>query len=267
MPGLTCILRPYELLSDYSRKMSQSQKLQKQAVVAAKQQDWDEAVRINQEILDLRPLDVNALNRLGAAYLQLKNPRKAKDIFSQVMKIDRNNKLAQKHLERIKSKNEKNLPSFSQKSFIEEPGKTKSVDLYRLAGKEILENLNVGQEGELEPKNRYISINVDGTYIGSLPEDLSFRLTKLMDSGNAYSCLVQSCDKNHCTVFLKEEVRSDKNQDINSFPKNHKENVSTVAVINEVDESMLEDDIPVEIVSTDTDAEKSLDDIEAPEEE
>lgn len=244
--------------------MSQVLKLKHQAIKAAKDQDWETALLYNQKLLELKPFDIGALNRTGATYLQLHNPRKAQQIFKQVLEVDPANKLAHKHLERIKNKQSNHMPTFSQASFIEEPGKAKSVELYRLAGKKVLEQIRVGQKCQLEPKNRYISVTINDTYIGSLPEDLSFRLTKLITTGNTYECLIQSGDKHHCTVHLKELSRSPQNQSVNSFPKN-KDHVTTTT-INEVDESMLEEDIPVEMVDTDTDQEKTIDDIETPEE-
>ncbi|MBU0578674.1 hypothetical protein KKE34_01750 [Patescibacteria group bacterium] len=239
--------------------MSQTLKLQQQAINAAKNQNWEKAIQINQKLLELKPLDINALNRLGATYLQLNKSTKAKKYFKLVLGVDRSNKLAKKHLERIKNKQNTNLPSFSNEYFIEEPGKTKSVELYRLADKNVLSKISIGQECQLQPKNRYISICRDDVYIGSLPEDLSFRLTKLIKSGNTYSCRVRSCDKSYCVVHLRELERSKRNKNTNSFPNSHG---SITATINEVDESMLEGDIPVEIVDTDTDAEKTIDDIQ-----
>jgi tetratricopeptide (TPR) repeat protein len=245
--------------------MSQIIKLQQQAIKAAKQQDWPLALRINQELLELKPLDVNTLNRVGATYLQLGKATKARQTFKEVLKIDRSNKLALKHLDRIRHKQKTNLPAFSNENFIEEPGRTKSVELYRLADKKVLASLAIGQECQLQPKNRYVSICVNDNYVGSLPEDLSFRLAKLMKSGNTYSCRIRSFDKSQCVVHLRELDRSKKNQDVSSFPSNQS-NVTSTTTINEVDESMLEDDIPVELVHTDTDSERTIDDIETPEE-
>ncbi|MBU0576564.1 tetratricopeptide repeat protein [Patescibacteria group bacterium] len=239
--------------------MSQVLKLQHLAVNATKKQDWQTALQFNQQLLELKPLDINALNRLGATYLQLKKSAKAKQIFKQVLEIDRSNKLANKHLKRIKNKQNTNLPAFSNEYFIEEPGKTKSVELYRLADKNVLTKISIGKECHLQPKNRYISVCLDDVYIGSLPEDLSFRLTKLIKSGNTYSCRIRSCDRALCVVHLREVKRSKKNQNTNSFPANQ---IGVNTTINEVDESMLEDDIPVEIVHTDTDIEITFDDIQ-----
>lgn len=242
--------------------MSQVLKLQTQAINAAKNQDWDEALQANQELIEIKPFDTGALNRLGATYLQLKKARKAQQTFKQVLEIDQSNKLALKHLQRIKEKQVAVLPAFSNESFIEEPGKTKSIELYRLADKNVLKKISIGQKCLLQPKNRYISVCIDKTYIGSLPEDLSFRLAKLIKSGNAYYCRVRSCDGTKCVVHIREAKRSKANRDIASFANN--QTSATAVTINEVDESMLEKNIPVEIVDTDTDAEKSLEDVVSP---
>lgn len=200
--------------------MSQVLKLQQQAISAAKSQDWEKAFQANQELLEIKPSDVNTLNRLGATYLQLKKPRKAQQTFKQVLELDRSNTLAQKHLKRIKDKQKTALPAFSNESFIEEPGKTKSIELYRLADKNVLKKVAIGQKCILQPKNRYISVCADETYIGSLPEDLSFRLAKLIKSGNQYSCRIRSCDGVRCVVHIREIERSAKNRNIASFSNN-----------------------------------------------
>jgi hypothetical protein len=242
--------------------MSQILKLQQRAIKAAKIQNWEEACRANQELIELKPQDTSALNRLGATYLQLSKIRKAQQTFKKVLEIDKSNKLALKHLQKIKDKQVTSLPAFSNESFIEEPGKTKSIELYRLADKNVLKKIAIGQECLLQPKNRYISICVGKTYIGSLPEDLSFRLAKLIKSGNKYACRVRSCDGIHCIVHIREVERSTSNRNIASFSNNQTN--ANIATINEVDESMIEKNIPVEIVDTDTDAEKSLEDVSTP---
>jgi hypothetical protein len=240
--------------------MSQVLHFQIKAIQAAKDQDWQAAIDHNVALLEIKPEDISALNRLGAAYLQVGDTKKAQATFERALGVDQSNKLARKNLEKIKNKQTPQVPSFSPESFIEEPGKTKSVELYRLAGKDVLDTLSIGQLCQLQPKNRYVSVLVNDIYVGALPEDLSFRLTKLLNTGNIYSCRIRSCNGNSCAVHLRELERSAKNRDLSSFPVNKS---SVTSTINDVDESMLEDDIPVEIVHTDTDTEKSFDDFDS----
>ena len=194
-------------------------KLQALAIAAAKSGDWSKAVEINQQILEATPQDIPALNRLGMALLHTKETKQAKEAFTTVLEIDKTNSIAKKQLERIKSNNTIPSPTFNKNYFIEEPGKTKIAELHRLSGKQVLDSLAVGMNCALKLKNRYISVETeDGTYVGALPEDLSFRLTKLIQSGNTYHCSVHSCSNNQCSVYLKELTRSDKNKEIHSFP-------------------------------------------------
>ncbi len=228
--------------------MNKQIKQQAQAAIrASKNADWATAVEINEQILEQNPQDIPALNRKGVALLQLEKKSAAKKVFQEVLKLEKTNKIAQKFLDKLKKKQQILAPSFSQQQFIEEPGKTKTMQLHRLAGKKTLEQLHVGEETELKPKSRYISVEVNDNYVGSLPEDLSFRLTKLMKSGNTFRCWIQSVHDNQCSVFIKETFRSKKNKNTNSFC------ISTTSPVasNFDDPIVSQENLPVVIVNTD----------------
>ena len=231
--------------------MSTATTLQNQAIQAAKNQDWAAAASLNQQIIDQDATDLGALNRLGVSYAQMGELKKAKQAFEQVLTYDKSNTIAKKHLSKLSSNQSLSAPAFSKVHFIEEPGKTKIAELHRLAGKQVLDGLAVGKECELKTKNRYVSVECDNTYIGALPEDLSFRLCKLLNTGNTYECYVHSITSNSCQVYIRELARAAQNVDTHSFPpvKNH------LAAINDIDEELLllEEDIPVEVVETDRD--------------
>jgi hypothetical protein len=194
-------------------------KLQALAIAAAKASDWQKAMTLNQEILSAQPQDIAALNRLGMSLLQTGEPKQAKEAFSKVLEIDKTNSIAKKQLERIKSNHLPPTPAFNKTYFIEEPGRTKIAELHRLSGKQVLDTLSVGMNCILKLKNRYISVETEnGAHIGALPEDLSFRLAKLIQTGNTYHCSVHSCSNNQCSVYLKELTRSEQNKDVHSFP-------------------------------------------------
>lgn len=229
--------------------MSTYSKLRTQAISAAKHNQWDTAVGLNEQLLASFPDDIGSYNRLGLAYLHLGEKDKASANFNRVLELDRSNSIAKKQLERIKSKKTNALPTFNTEHFIEEPGKTKIVELHRLAGKPVLEDQSVGSKCNLVAKKRYISVEtLDGTYIGALPEDISFRLIKLIESGNTYSCLIQSLNSKSCSVYLKELVRSEQNQDIHSFPPG-KLNANSLMDLD--DRFLIEDEIPVSAADDD----------------
>ncbi len=225
-----------------------------QAIQAAKNQEWQKALDYNTQIIEIDNKDIAAFNRLGLAQLQLGGKKQAIEAFQSALGIDKSNNIANKHLKALKKNQNIKVPAFSTSNFIEEPGKTKTVELHRLACKDLLNELNVGTLCQLVPKNRYISIEANSKYIGALPEDLSFRLTKLIKTGNDYICQVRSVSSCNCVVFLKETKRSKRNQNINSFPL-----VKTkITTINDVDDTFLKDDVPVQIVETDNDNQQNF---------
>jgi tetratricopeptide (TPR) repeat protein len=225
--------------------------LRQTAIQAAKTQNWVDAAVINQEILQQEPLDVEAYNRLGLAQMQLKKLAEAKKTFLQVLKIDKSNIIANKHLKKLANNQVGNLLTFSDSYFIEEPGKTKIIDLHRLANKHTLNELSVGQNCKLIIKTHYICIETeDGVHIGALPEDLSARLTKLIHNGNEYSCQVHSWTEKTCKVLIKETRTSEKNAHLQSFPVN-KTALTGAAQMSE--DFILEDEIPIQLEDGDPD--------------
>lgn len=125
--------------------MSALRQLETKAINAAKSNAWDQAIEYNQQIIDQYPQDINALNRLGFAYLQKQKVRLASRTFQKVLTLEKSNPIATKQLANIKKKSI-SAPEFSSQNFVEEPSKSKIVALHRLAGKQALEKLNRSEE-------------------------------------------------------------------------------------------------------------------------
>jgi len=238
--------------------MNTQAQLRKQAIQSAKDQDWQTAVTVNMSLLEINVQDTQALNRLGIAYVQLGEKNKAIESFKQSLSFDKTNIIAQKNLERLKS-NQMATPAFITQQFIEEPGKTRTVELCRLANKSILKTLATGMSGDLKAKKRVVSVEIKGVYVGVLPDDISFRLTKLIQTGNIYSCYVYSTNETKCVVYIKEESRSEQNQDVLSFISNKAINHNSEIIGDGV---LIDDHIPVEILDHDSDVEKSYEEID-----
>lgn len=212
-----------------------------QAILAAKKGDWSLAIELNKAIVVTNPQDHAASNRLGIAYLQTKNVPEAISAFKNALSIDKNNIIAKKNLKKAQSAQKHVVLNFSQPHFIEEPGKTKIIKLHRLADKSCLNSFPTGFVCSLRCKKRYISIEADNKYLGALPEDISFRLARLILGGNKYACYVYETNSKNCSVFIKEIFRSKKNRDISSFPVSLQPNEAENS-----DMTLLDDNIPVE---------------------
>jgi tetratricopeptide (TPR) repeat protein len=183
------------------------------AIKAALNGEWNEAVEFNLEVLLVTPNNVEALNRLARAYAALGQSNNAKRTWNKVISLDRYNPIATSQLEKIKSRStpvskSSNLAP-SQETFLEEPGKTKTTPLVRLASNNTILNLEPAQPVHLKVKKRLISVlDSNQEYIGSLPDDLSSHLLKLIKAGNTYTTLVRRVKKNTVHIFIKEKQRA-----------------------------------------------------------
>ena len=196
--------------------------LETAALQAAYAGDWQQVIKSNLQIVKEDPQNLAALNRLAKAHLELGHPHKAVTFYKQVLKIDRYNTIAQKNLQRLEhySANGKtHVPKqIYSSSFIEEPGITKSVHLVNTCEQSILAQVNGGDKVNLTSKKRFIAVtSIDGLYLGKIPEDLSLRLNVLIQGGNQYQAWVQSIDKHHIKIFIKESLRSNAFKNIPSF--------------------------------------------------
>ncbi len=232
--------------------MSSSLKnLELQAINAAKQNNWPEAIQLNQEIINQNPHDINALNRCGFAHLQLQEFKKAQNYFKQVLNLEKSNPIALKQIANIKNAYIVQ-PQFNNQGFVEEPSKSTIVNLHRLTNKQVLDSLSIGQELILKIKNRFISVETTSKiYLGSLPEDLSLRLSTLIKNGNLYSCHLHSFSSKHCDVFIKEIYQSANNRHYHSFDSNYQPGKDET--IGE-DLLLLADEVPLNIIDDDSES-------------
>ncbi|KKR78610.1 MAG: Tetratricopeptide TPR_2 repeat protein [Microgenomates group bacterium GW2011_GWB1_40_9] len=190
--------------------------LQDQAILCALAQHWKEAIQINLQIIKQERTNIDAHNRLGYAFMKNGQPIKSKEIFTKVLKLDPYNQIAQKNLKKISllKKGAITIASCEDISpllFLEEPGKTKIVDCINTAPMNVLSVLTCGQKIQLVPKAHSIDVrDMQNAYIGALPDDLAFRLLKLMDAGNEYAVFVKGVSKNCVSIFIRETKRGKK---------------------------------------------------------
>jgi len=184
-----------------------------QAVDSALHQNWKEAIRINSAILKEHKENTEALLRLAYAYLKTGQLTLAKKTYERVLAVDQYNQIAQKNLKRLTIIKKKNLTHDTNRNlsplvFLEEPGITKIVECIHAAPTQILSTLSAGQEVYLKPKNHCVEIrSLQNIYLAALPDDMSFKLNKLIAAGNTYLVVVKSIEKNGLRVLIRELSR------------------------------------------------------------
>lgn len=196
-----------------------------QAIDASLNSSWKEAIFLNKKILKTEPKNTDALNRLAFAYQANGELTRAEKIYHLVLKIDPCNLIAYKSLKKFKEFNL--IKGFRRKKqtliynniFVEEQGKTRVVSLIKLATKIKLSQLSCGDKLIICPKkHRLIFQDEEGNYVGTLPDDLSYRLLDFIRKGNLYESYVRSVNRNSLLVFIKEAYKSARLKSIPSFP-------------------------------------------------
>ncbi len=200
-----------------------------QAVTAALSNNWQEAIKLNLTLLKENPENVEALNRLARAYKENGEIKLAQKTYRKVLTLDRFNPIAQKNLKLLESSprlfrkpgdGHQNLATHCPpEMFLEEPGKTKVVNLINLAPGSILLPLCCGDQTSLTIKRRTVTVvDGNGTYLGALPDDLSTKLIRRLLSGNRYDVYVKTVSKNCLSVIIKETFRAPRFKNQPTFP-------------------------------------------------
>lgn len=195
--------------------------LKNQAIQTALEGNWQNAIVINKSLIHDNPEDIDALNRLALAYTITGKLKEAKSTYQKVVNLDPLNPIALRNLKKLKEKGLV-LTNGSQNTqinnkFLEEPGKTKVIELINIAQPKIIEGLRTGQSVNLSVKRLKIFVSEGKQYIGVLPDDIARRLTKFIKNGCLYEAYIKSTNPHKVTVFVKEIKKSAKFKDNPSF--------------------------------------------------
>lgn len=198
------------------------------AVKYALENDWENAYKENLKLLDEQPNNKDTLNRIAHALFKLAKYDKAKQYYLKVIKIDKSNPIAVKNIKRLESlpknykqNNDQNglISGMSlQDVFIEEAGKTKTLELKNVADKKTISLIQPGDSVALAVKRSKIFVQMPNkTYIGMLPDSIGMRMISLINGGNEYSACVKSVEDKSITVFIRETKRASKFKNQPSF--------------------------------------------------
>lgn len=185
--------------------------------------DWNNATSINKALIKQNPNDIDALNRLAFAFTALGKLRQAKSMYRKVLKIDTLNPIALRNIKRLNQLGgqvvkKNSLPQFTNQTFLEETGKTKTIELINIAQPKVISWLRTGQPLTISIKRSKIFVqDIGNQYIGVLPQDLGKRLIKFIKGGNLYEAWVKSASEHHVTIFIKEVKRVSRFKDYPSF--------------------------------------------------
>lgn len=189
------------------------------AVKAALENNWQEAIKINISLIEENPKDIDAYNRLAFSYLKIGKFKKAKETYSLALALDKTNPIALRNLKKLETVSKQKKPAGAapltngntslnvpmHNLFIEEAGKTKTVELKNVTDKKSLSLLQPGDNVYLVVKRSKIFIQTqDKAYVGMLPDNIGMRLISFIKGGNEYQACIKAMDEKSVTVFVKE---------------------------------------------------------------
>ena len=192
--------------------------LKSQAIQTALVGDWHSAINWNNQILDTNPDDIDALNRLAFAHASLGEIKEAKSLYEKVLELDMQNPIASKNIKRLAVNKTIKPTTQLNNLFIEEPGKTKVIELLNLAEKKVISLLRSGEKINLTIKrNKIFAVDDTNQYIGMLSDDICQRLIKFMSDGNQYDAYIRTVENNRISIFVREIKRIKKFSNQPSF--------------------------------------------------
>src|SRR4030043_850479 len=200
-------------------------KASQEAISLAMQSRWQEAVTVNQSIIELFPTDIDACNRLGRAFMELGEFAKAKEAYSRGLELDPDNAIAQKNLQRLsllsvsKVKVKEERREVAPDLFIGEMGKAGVVNLQNLAPGEVLARMAAGNQVYLKVRGQQLIIeNEQGEYLGLVEPPHGFRLARLIKGGNKYAAAIVNIDNSTARVIIRESFQHPSQIGRPSFP-------------------------------------------------
>ena len=202
----------------------------KQAIALALEGEWQRATEVNQAILALYSDDVDAMNRLGKAFMELNEYQQAREVLVEVVEKAPYNTIAKKNLARLEQL--ENSPTTDRqvrksgsasKLFIAESGKSGTTVLQKPAASGIIAGIAPGDSVNLVVQNQAILAYAgQDTCLGRVEARLASRLVRLMSGGNLYEAAVIGTNDWGITIIIRETYRHPSLHSINSFPTNTK---------------------------------------------
>ena len=206
----------------------------REAIALAVKGQWREAIAVNKTILDVFPTDIEALNRMGRAHMELGEYPESESAYKRALEVDAYNAIAQKNLQRLallkkaRTGKQPEVRKLEPQVFVEEIGKAGVVNLQSLAKPEVLARVVAGDPVKLKiTGNNLVVTSETGAYLGNIEPKHSLRLIRLIKGGNKYSGAIVSSTDRAVSVIIRETFQHANNIGQMSFPTRGVEGVRT----------------------------------------
>lgn len=197
-----------------------------EAIDAALNNNWDKALRLNRELIEKYPDDVETINRMARALAELGKFGQAKKFYQKVLHIDQYNSIAQKNLNRLSTvkkghqKTNQTTSNIKGDIFLEESGKTETTTLKDTAMPSVLAGLRAGDKVNMTPhRNNITVITANGQRVGKIEDSLAKNISQNLRVGSRFEAFIKSISLHNATgrkgnsmveIFIREIHRSRK---------------------------------------------------------
>ena len=198
----------------------------REAIALALKGEWERAAEVNQAILALFSEDVDAMNRLGKAFMELNRYDRAREVLDMVVVKAPYNAIARKNLARLGQL--ESIPAAAQpvkktasvpQLFIAESGKSATTVLEKMAAARVAASVAPGEPVTLAAEQQCLRAYIrENEYLGQVEPKLARRLLRLMDGGNRYAAAVLGINDWGLSIILREVYRHPSLHNISSFP-------------------------------------------------
>ena len=207
-----------------------TRELSRDAISLALQGEWERAAQVNQLILD-SSADVDAMNRLGKALMELIRYGEAREVLDKVVSIAPYNIIAKKNLARLTQLENTPLTSRQVRKagsapqlFIEESGKSGTTLLQKVSTGQVVAQIAPSESTDLVVENNTIKVYTrDNEYLGQVEPKLARRLIRLMQGGNRYDSAIIGVNNQGISIIIREIFRHRSLHNVCSFPTRTKE--------------------------------------------
>jgi hypothetical protein len=218
-------------LATNAKNSASKRQLIADAQAAAVEGRWEEALALNEKLIERFPRDAEGLNRKGRALIELRQLSAARDAYTESLKADPANMIARRNLQRLEMLY--NRPDGSiegattaptvlpkQNTFVEETGKTWVDELANPADLTHLAEVSPGEQLKIVVESGKVYIESDDKVrLGEVGAPISERLATLIEGGNLYEVYALGISSQSLRVIIREIHRDPSLETRLSFPE------------------------------------------------
>lgn len=217
-------------MTNSQQKQKTKKQLNQEALTASLDHRWDDAIALNDEILDRFPRDAEALNRKGRAYMELGQLADSRESYSEALKADPANMIARRNLQRLETiyqadgadetapPRSQNIPRANV--FIEEIGKTWIDDLAHPAGNEVLALISPGDALTLVVEGERLFVHtLDNVRLGQIDQSIGSRMARFIEIGHEFEVFALGQTMNSLRIIIREIASVEESEGKMTFPR------------------------------------------------